>query len=270
MAGDDNRDPAKGSGLSGALAATLAPDFLWVNRSRVLNPIEAACEGSQLAEKGHSLQEALGSVLTTAMLPLTMATHQAYERIYQIRVLARQIEAGAHINALSDDDNEAIGAKAHEEVRSQLDSPAGFNTYMDSIADILRASLGSDDVQDATHQLLRQATVTIWSAFEVFCSDSIVQLVNDHPTYALQLMNSEKTKKYLGGKATLAVEVLAEHDFNLTGKVGEAFFSGVRLDSLSMLRELLLAIVPEDSEFRKIILSDVLWVLNQAVPVGPR
>jgi len=257
------------SGNNGSLSPTrraasrLQPWFLFVAQSRFVDSIREAARNSELTSQGEALADNIAAVIATTMFPAMSAMNEIKSARFQRLMIAEHISAGAHSKELTDEEHEICRKNASLQCEEEFSSDDGLERLFDDTVDRLNASLRSTEIKATVEELLRQATVSIWSSFEVFSGDIAIELVNIAPHRALSLFQSEKTRRHLGGKGSISLEVLAACDFDLSGKVGNLIWESRRLDALNVIRDIFSVLAAENSTLQKKLSCDDMWILNQ-------
>src|SRR4051812_10675641 len=86
----------------------------------------------------------------------------------------------------------------------------------------------------AASELLKACLVLAWGSFEVLCSDVFTAVLNQHPSKAQALLGDERTKRNYQAKNF--VSAMVDHDFNLSGKLGDVLLLQQKLDDLATIR----------------------------------
>jgi hypothetical protein len=151
---------------------------------------------------------------------------------------------------------------AHNRMSKEMSSKDCMESLAGHMVDDLARLLKSPDLGRASHELLLETIVMIWGAFEVFVTDTLRTMFNAHPNDALKLLSDEAGRKYFPTRG-VPIEALAEHQFNLTGAMGDLLLADRRLDSISVVKDVLSVVFGEHSSLREQLAKRELWVLSQ-------
>ncbi len=255
--GTDTKSPTQRA------AERLHPHFLFIARSRIIEPLLKASSTSKLSAQGEVLAKNLEAVITTTMLPATFAMNEVWNLRLQRILLAEQIEAGAYRSDLHKVAYEAAAQRAADRCHQEFDTEEGLDRWLDEAATRLLNQFGSSEIKQASEELLRQSVVSVWGSFEVFSGDCATSLINSSPKLGIALIKSEKTRKLFGQISSISLEDLANFDFNLTGKLGDLILASRRIDALAAIREVFTVLAPQNESLNRGLKSPLLWMLNQ-------
>ena len=203
----------------------------------------------------------LRSIIQAATLPFQIFCQGVQQRRFDRFETAERIRRLPAEGELSKEDCDAAFDSACDKMRAFSDSEAGSDWLRDAVATEMHRALRSSDVKEASVQLLFHSVVATWTAFEVFCSQLLELIINLKPDLANRLLGSDAGKRYFG-KAPITVEALSSHSFNVSGSMGSLLFENRRLDSFSVLKPLIEAVLHTEPVARALTNSK-LWTLNQ-------
>lgn len=206
--------------------------------------------------------QGLQSALSAASLPFKLVQDSAYQRHFNRIHSSEHILALIPINAGEMTKSEAAehaDAQADAKMLEFLSSDEGREIIRDDIIYALSRHLKSEGVSAAANELLIQTLISIWSVFESFSRNLIVQLVNDDPNNAEPILKSPDLKDFFG-KQVIDIQTIGDHGYDLSKSMGDIIFRGRRLDSLSVIKSVFKSLF--DSSDVQVALGD-LRLLNQ-------
>lgn len=139
--------------------------------------------------------------------------------------------------------------------------PEGTEEDGEAVRSAVELAVDKGQLREAVEEVLRQAVVLIWSAFEVLSRDSFVLLLNEDPGMCSAVMRDNSAKKLFPVKFDL--DLLESYHFNLSGSMGTILASSRSLDSLENIKRVFFAIFPDDKSLRENLNQDSLRLLNQ-------
>jgi len=232
-----------------------------------LTEITAICESlpNELRLHGKAFSDSLLAVHATTSLPYQLAQSKAsalhFQRIHMAERI-RSLRVDDEDYAIPEDErNRKALTVAREKYNSFSESDDGINALVADLARTLLEAIEQPSTARAADELLYQAVVGLWSAFEVLVRDALIVLLNCHPTVAAQLLNNSHSKRYFE-LPKLSIEELSEAKYDLSSSMGH-FILGTR--DFSDVRTIKAAFSAISSDAKLIeVLNDVtLWDLNQ-------
>lgn len=170
----------------------------------------------------------LRSLISTVCIPSDMALNSAQQSSWQ------RIYTTERIRALKIDKADLIKSeeeltffrekKALEEAQLRMEeyskSEEGMQFIADYASDMLIRSLEYDNMKLASHELLRQGIVLLWSAIEVLARDLFIEYLNKNPKKISILINDPLTKSYFDLKS-ISIDFIINYDFDLSNCIGD-------------------------------------------------
>jgi len=188
------------------------------------------------------------------------SVHQRrFDRIHaaeRIRSL-KDVEPG---HEPSEDLNRQSFQSASDKMSEFVRSEEGINHVRDGIVYHLDQHLSSPAVASASFELLVQTLISAWAVFESSVRIFVIGWINADPQRAKPVLELPDLKPYFG-KQVVDIAVIGEHAFDLTSSMGDILFQDRRLDSLSVIRNVLEALF-NNSAVRGALAED-MWMLNQ-------
>ena len=109
------------------------------------------------------------------------------------------------------------------------------------------SAVHSQGLAGALDELLLQSLVLTWSAFEVLARDFFIGYVNNTPSAIEVLLGDSNCKKRFDA-AKMPVEVLSEHGYDLSKKMGTVLASQNDLADLVTIKVVFLALFGANTE----------------------
>lgn len=119
----------------------------------------------------------------------------------------------------------------------------------------------SSDLKIALSELLNQAVVLTWSAFEVLSRDLIKTYLNNNPELVTDILSSSDLKNKFNLKA-ISIETLSEYSFDISKNMGEIVIMKNDLSNYGILKEMYCSIFSNEN-ISKAAKSSNLYYLNQ-------
>lgn len=193
----------------------------------------------------------LRAAAVTVTIPHQMAVASVMRRAYEFFMIDEKISGHP---------------KAHERAQKRFDkalrSEKNLDRHAEEVKHILEENLKNEEIRLAASELIRQCTVQLWSALEVFASDMFVSLLNAKPDLALKLIANEKTKRLFQPKG-VPFETLFEYQFNLTSSMGNLLSNYQPIDTVPSMKTIFGAILPNPEAISRVLSDRVLWLLFQ-------
>lgn len=131
---------------------------------------------------------------------------------------------------------------------------------------LLKAGLSRFVERKEMMRVMHQACLLIWSAFEVFCKDIFVSVLNKSPSLYANLVNCQWTKERFGVSQNSWVKLLETHKYDLNGKLGSIVGSDKDFSSPQLLMEIFEVLFKDFDDSQKHLNSfkdSGIWLLGQ-------
>jgi hypothetical protein len=204
-------------------------------------------------------------------IPFTLVTAAEADARFSRLAIAAQIRArgqyeqqGGDLSsgaALPDEFVRQAWATAEAEMQKLLQTDSGKDEILDSVVLTLKRVLQNRGLEVAARELLRQAVVAIWSSLEVLSSDLFTALLNAHPDLTTRILSNDVAKKHF--TANLNWVAVAEHRFDLTGKVGDLLMLSAKVDDVRSILDIYRAVIDQPAQIERALKSPTLWLLFQ-------
>ncbi len=211
----------------------------------------------------HNLEGAVG----VASIPFVFASSGVHRLHHQRIHMAERIRAG-NIEPESGESEENLERRrdreaariAGERTDKFVASPSGQDVVIRDTCTFLLDALETG-LKDAAAELVNQATVLLWGAFEVLARDAFVAFVNSNPA-AVQRLLSDPTARRRFDISKISLDVLAAHNFNVSTQMGEILASQQDMSDLLTIRAVYGALFPGDAELLRTLNDRGLWLLS--------
>lgn len=238
--------------------------------------IKRAIEGSPkwIAAPAKVFLENIEAAITTAKIPYTFAkTSVLTARFRQLTITHRILVERDALTTIEDIDREKTPEEqadrdvvAHEralkEFLEEQKDPAAKSQVTKEWSAFLLDGLQDKQMEPAAKELLRQAVVMIWGAFEVLCRDAFVGHLNSNPTKVQKLTADSDTKKIFQAKA-IGLEELSEYGFDVSKNLGNVFANAYDFSSLGAIKQTFKVLFPSNQELHDQLRNQKLWILHQ-------
>jgi hypothetical protein len=222
------------------------PFDIWMTRKGVIGDIVRAFRSN--------LQSAVSVGSVPSKLTNSAVMEAEYRRIY----VAEAIRGGKE----NDEANRRLVADVARHRFGKLQKEAEFQRRLiTSVVDSLFYALDDTEFATAADELLRQAAVMVWGAFEVVATDIAIEVLNRKPSLATRLYVGELAKR-MGGLRGIPLETLGEYGFDVSGSMGTILLGDKRLDSLPAIAMVCEALYGS-TELDKKLKTPALHILNQ-------
>jgi len=202
----------------------------------------------QLAEElgaiANAFRENLKGVTSVAWFPAMTAIESVSSRLH----LAESIRALKYTDPDDPLHDEERTSLVRSKVAERLATPEGSKEAAKKVLAELERSLESQPYRVSAAEILRQAIVLTWASFEVLSSDTWVLLLNSRPNLFSDLLQNERTKKWLQPKELISI--LKDYNFDISRNMGDIVMRWNRLDNLIAIREAFEAILPTNEALR--------------------
>lgn len=205
--------------------------------------------------------EGTDSVANAASLPYSLTWRAEVNRRFGHMNSAEQIRAIPLMGGEASDQAKLQARhEAERKMEALLNSSEGQYAIVASVFQNLQTQIEDPTIRSALKELLIQTMIATWSLFETFASSFIIAWLNAKPQCVKLVVGKPELKPFFG-RATLDIDVIGDHGFDLTRSMGTVLFQDRRLDNLNILRNLFDALF-DDDELRG-ALGKKLWTLNQ-------
>ncbi len=224
---------------------------------------------SPVQEIAEAFRANIIGLLTTASFPYKLAHSAAVDRHYQRIVSAERIRSlkleqmPGEGKADLDERREAVAQQvANDKMDEFVRSPEGTNSIIHVSLSFLERSKNDKALSDSANELILQGVVLCWGALEVLMRDTFITLLNFDPHLVENLINDPVAKRRFDlGK--IPIETLSQHNFNLSGKMGDILSQQQDLSDLQSIKAVYGAIFPKDEHLRDSLSNEGLRVLSQ-------
>ncbi|WP_368414436.1 hypothetical protein [Falsiroseomonas sp.] len=204
---------------------------------------------------------------TVAAMPFSFTSRLVYRRRFDHLFVSAKIRALKDTGpneGLSREQVQAAAKWAHEDLRRQEQEEAGLPlpSIASEILTELENQLEDGEFADASRDLLHQTLAATWGALEVLVNEVAIALLNESPQAAARLLRDAPAKRHFGSNL-VGLDVLAEHNFDLSGRMGEVLLAERGLSSLEVIRDVFSVIAPGRAELHGPLNSSALWLLWQ-------
>lgn len=207
---------------------------------------------------GNVFIHSLNGLFLTISLPFNLTQSSVLKRRLQQFHLAELIRG---TKTPKRDEKESLEI-ANKKFEKELGNKDEIKSMTEATLQELRQLINNENMKPALDEILRQGTVLTWSAFEVFFKNFITQLLNDKPELIIELVNNSKTSSKFQLKKIDLLK-LAEFNFNVSESIGTIFFENINFSNLSIIRDILSVVFPNNDLLRKYISESNMWNLNQ-------
>jgi len=214
-------------------------------------------------EAAEVFQNNLVSISRAASIPYAMVAIAISRRQFDSFHVAERIRALKNVvpNA---DLPPALAQKAYKIASAKIqqfhESEEGKINFRDAILTDLDV-YQRDEFLAAAHELLSNTLVMTWGTFEAFITDVLRLLLNSHAPTATSILTHESTKKHFSNRLT--IDVLERFEFNIARSLGTLLLSDNKLDSLTVMKDVLSVIFPNHEGLRSKLSDPKLWLLWQ-------
>lgn len=207
-----------------------------------------------------ALVESLRGVTRTLSIPFQYTYSQVRSLHWQ------RISMAERIRSLKSDDEHTrddVARKAAEQKFAEfLDSKEEGQKIAREVLDHLALLAEHKDSLAAARELTRQGVVLTWSAFEVFCRDLFVDLLNDKPELAERLLASPAGRKRFTVEK-IDWQTLTSFGFDLSSSLGTFLSRRTDLDDIQTIRDAFGALFPNANSLNQRLADADLWLLFQ-------
>ena len=218
--------------------------------------------------------ENIKAAVITAKIPYTFAiTSILTARFRLLKIRHRILVERDALTTIKDIDREktpeeqsgqdlAAHERALKEFLEDQKDPAAKSQIKNEWCTVLIDGLQDKQMEPAAKELLRQAVVMIWGAFEVLCRDIFVGHLNKNPIEVQKLTADSDTKKIFQAKA-IGLEELSAYGFDVSKNLGDVFANTHDLSSLGAIKQTFNVLFPTNQGLHDQLRSQKLWTLHQ-------
>jgi len=119
--------------------------------------------------------------------------------------------------------------------------------------------------QGVLTRLMHQGSLLAWAAFETFCKEVFIAVLNRRPSLYAALLRNQQLKERFGISSSSWPHLLEQHDYDLNGHLGTILGADRDFSSPQLVRDLfplLLATLPGPDGLEEAINSEHLWLLG--------
>jgi hypothetical protein len=226
--------------------------------AKALNDLAAGLENDlQLIAKSFSAN--LRGVIQTLSIPYQYTQSHVQILHWQRIHIAEMIRARSIENE-SERKPEAL-RRAKDRMESYV-REEGLAKIVDDILDRLLSLTKDAESLAAARELMRQGVVLTWSALEVLARDLFILLLNTKPALSTELLATPSNRKRFSPER-IDWSVLASHDFDLSSRLGTYFISKADLTSMTSIRDIYAALLPNALDLQRALADQGLWMLQQ-------
>jgi hypothetical protein len=121
-----------------------------------------------------------------------------------------------------------------------------MNALVHDLSSVLLNALDDSATAKAADELLYQAVVSLWSAFEVFARDELLLILNGWPSLAEKLLADPSTKK-LFELPRISIDDLSSAGFDLSKSMGNVLFGSRDFSDIRTIKAAIFSIC-DDAE----------------------
>lgn len=218
--------------------------------------------------------ENIEAAVTTVKIPYTSAiTSVLMARFRQLTIYHRILVERDAKTTIEDIDREktpeeqadrdaVARERAFKDFMEEQKDPAAKSQITKEWSASLLDGLQDKQMKIAAKELLRQAVVMVWGAFEVLCREIFVGYLNSNPTEVQKLTADSDTKKIFQAKA-VGLEELSEYGFDVSKNLGNVFANNYDLSSLGAIKQTFKVLFPSNQDLHEHLRSQKLWLLHQ-------
>jgi hypothetical protein len=151
---------------------------------------------------------------------------------------------------------------ADRRIRELGESETGRKVFNHDACQLLLSLAKNADVADAATQLVLQATVLTWGAFEVLSREIFRSYLNLVPRASTKLLADSDVRKRFD-LSRISIEKVAEFNFDLSSKLGDMLIEVNDLADFSGIKSAFFALFPMDSRLHSALNERALWLLFQ-------
>ncbi|MBZ9631912.1 hypothetical protein LB465_14075 [Salegentibacter sp. LM13S] len=221
----------------------------------------------ELQEVYLAFKDNINSIVSTATIPDIMARGKANLEIFNsIRTQESILSMRDDIDTEDQKKDEKAAAnklhkKVHERFLAERETLKGKNQFRLISAIFLKDLSDSETFEVASKNLLNQCALSTWAAFEIFCRDCFIVLLNKNSQLVENLSAKAELKQKFNLK-NIPVQKLIEFDFNLSNSMGTILIENFEFSNLRTIKTIYKTIFTSD-DLREKLDDDKLWSLFQ-------
>ncbi len=245
--------------------------FVPLDLRHLLKTLYEVREGlpNDISAMADAFEHNIKAVLDTISLPFEMASANAHNRHWQristaerIRAEIPEIQSDETPEEMEDRKNRIAAKNASDIMTEFLASDEGVDAISNDIAEFLLSARGRSGIFEASSELILQCTVLTWSLFEVFARDVFTAITNTNPKLVELLFQDRDIKKKFDF-TKVPFDVLVEHGFDISKKMGTILVSQQDLSDLRTIKSIFICLYGRNTALCDSINSNTLWRLSQ-------
>jgi hypothetical protein len=249
--------------------------LLPIDLDAVESEIKRAIEGKpeRIAGPTKVFLENINAAITTVTIPYTSAKTNVLSTLFrQLTIQHRILVARDSLTVENMDrertpeeeaeQNKIAQERALTEFQNRLKDQLERERITKEWSAFLLDGLKDKQMETAAKELLRQAVVMVWGAFEVLCRDMFVGHLNNNPAEVQKLTLDSETRKIFQAKA-IDLEVLSTYGFNVSSNLGDVFANAYDLSSLGAIRQTFSVLFPFAQDLHDLLRVSKFWILHQ-------
>jgi hypothetical protein len=219
-----------------------------------------------LAQSVEAFCSSVRSVVLTAGLPYVFALTAARRRRRQLLQCAAELESALESDGRKSERPIIDAQDAHADADRRLteleESRSGRDALNHEACHLLLSFATDDELGEALAQLILQAVVLTWSAFEVLSRDIFRTHLNCTPGAYTELSADADIRKRFD-LSRVSIERVADFGFDLSSRLGDLLVEQNDLADLGGIKATFTALFPSDSRLRGALSERDLWLLFQ-------
>lgn len=237
------------------------------NIQSIRGKIKSAAAGSPegISTPAKVFEENLQAVVDTTSIPFTLAADSvSQQRLHQltisekIRIRAEDIEKDKET---PNPDEEAY-KRALKKFNDECKDARMVDHLLDNTINFLLGGIKETNSKIAINELLRQAMVMTWGAFEVLSRDVFVAYLNSNPSEVQKLTADPDTRKVFQAKS-VDLDVLSSFGYDISKNMGDVFANVYDLSSLGAIKQTFVILFPLNKVLHDRLRDQELWILHQ-------
>ena len=205
----------------------------------------------QCRAPAEAFERNLRATALTATMPYRLTVGGIWRRNFEFTLLLERIKGGRNTHA-----------RAQNKFFKGMRSEKQKELHVRHLHQIMSDDLAAEELRFAAAELLRQCTVQLWTALEIFASDIFVSLLNAKPSLAIRLMEDENTKRLFQLKG-IPFDLLTEFKFDLISSMGTLLVNYHPIDTIPSMKAVFGAILPNRKAIKIVLDNRKLWLLFQ-------
>jgi hypothetical protein len=257
---DPKEETADGSRFDRVMAKFAVPGHLETADSDLLDFVEDS--QNPLRNEAQAFLANLKGVVSTIEMPHAMARRAVLQKEYfRIDMLVR-VDSGLTTEEYTRPEVASrMRMQTTERFQGHLQDPSVQQKVLNETHQVLDSYLLAQETKEGAPELMRQATVLCWSSFEVLSRDVFVSFLNRHPKASRTLL-ADPTAKRKFDFSKVPLETLAEHDFDLSSRMGTILAGQQDLSDIVSIKSVYNALFTEPA-LRAALNADDLRLLSK-------